>query len=113
MPYIETHVEDTRIILRQPDGMEKVHRWLDEFAKKWPPHVHLEYHRKFRHNRKGVEEVDKMWGHLACSAAKIHLIRDVELYVLMKPMFEVGYPELDELVEKAFKYLPKMDIPRS
>jgi len=105
MAQIETHIEDTRIILRQPDGMEEVHRWLDEFTKKWPPHIYLEYHRQFRHNKEGVEEAQKLFGFIGCCAAKIHLIRDVELYVLKKPMHEVGYPEINELVISAFKYL--------
>jgi hypothetical protein len=111
MSRLQTHIEDTRIILRQPDGMIEVHKWLDEFARKWKPHIHGEYHRKFRHNRKGVEEVNERFGHLGCSAAKIHLIRDVELYILKKPMHEVGYHELDELVERSFQYFPPMDIP--
>lgn len=102
---IKTHCEDTLLILRQGYDFIEVHEWIDEFAKKWPPHIHFEYHRKFRHNKKGLEEIFKKWGADAEDAGKVHLIRDVELFILQKPMFEVKYNELNDLIKKAFNYL--------
>ena len=78
MAYIETHIQDTQIILRQPDGCEEVHIWLDEFAKKYPPHIHLEYHRKFRHNRKGLEEIKKLFGVIGQEAGNIQPYRELD-----------------------------------
>ncbi len=102
MPRLETHEDDCMRLLGAP--FKKVHRWLDEYAKKWNPMVHGEYHRKFRHNRDGVKEVGEMWGPLYERAAKIHMIRDVELYVLSKPFSEVMGDEIDELYEKCIQY---------
>ena len=56
-------------------GWEVVHRWLDYYANHngaaFNPH-----HRIFRHHRKGVEEVRKMWGDQAAKAAELHIIAD-------------------------------------
>ncbi len=54
----------------------EVHKWLDEFAKLYPVTIFEDQHRKFRHNRKGVEEVRKMWGDEAAGAALLHIVRD-------------------------------------
>ena len=56
----ETHIEDCMRLL----GAEfnDVHAWLDQWAAKFPPTTHLEYHRKFLHHRKGVEECRKLFG---------------------------------------------------
>ena len=65
---------------------KEVHEWLDEYAKKYNVFVYSEYHRKFRHHRKGVEEVKEKFGYYASQAAKLHIIRDYEMY-LLKPVF--------------------------
>ena len=44
----ETHEEDCMRLIGAP--FKQVHEWLDEYAKKFRPHIHLEYHRKFRHH---------------------------------------------------------------
>ena len=79
MASIKTHIEDCENILGE--GFEHVHRYLDEFAKRWNPMIYLEYHRQFRHHAKGVEEVKKKWGEYAEKAAKVHIIRDNEMYL--------------------------------
>ena len=102
MAKIETHCDDCMRLL----GAEflKVHKWLDEFTKEWPPHIYLEYHRKFRHNAEGVIEAGELFGPLGDRAAKIHIIRDVELYVLSKEFKKVMGDEIDELYERALNY---------
>ena len=102
MARIESHEEDCQRLIGAP--FSKVHWWLDEYAKKWNPVVHGEYHRQFRHNKEGVIEVGKMWGRLYELAAKIHMIRDVELYVLKKPFREVMGHEIEELYKKCLQY---------
>ena len=98
----ETHIEDCMRLLGAP--FDKVHAWLDQWAAKYPPSTHLEYHRKFLHHKNGVEKCKELFGDLGEKAAKIHIIRDVELYVLRKPFREVMGDEIDELYEKALKY---------
>lgn len=99
----KTHNEDCERILGEP--FEYVHRWLDEFAAKWPPHIHLEYHRKFRHNAEGVKEVGKRWGFYAERAAKLHIIRDNEMYLPGICVMDIMREDLiDDLYEKALKY---------
>lgn len=102
MAKIKTHNEDCERVLGEP--FEKVHRWLDEFAKKWPPPVFLEYHRKFRHNADSVKEVGEKWGFYAERAAKLHIIRDHEMYLNMKVMDIMREDEIDPLYEQALKY---------
>jgi hypothetical protein len=36
------------------------------------------YHRGYRHNKTGIEEVRKRWGDRAARAAEIHIKRDEE-----------------------------------
>jgi hypothetical protein len=108
MAKIETHCDDCQRLL----GAEfrKVHEWLDEFAKKWNPMVHLEYHRQFRHHAKGVAEAKELFGPLGERAAKIHIIRDVEQFVMFgkgKQFREVMGEDIDELYEKALQYCHK------
>ena len=98
----ETHIDDCMRLLGAP--FNDVHTWLDAYAAKYNPFTHLEYHRQFRHHRKGVEKCRELFGPLGERAAKIHIIRDVELYVLKKPFKEVMGDEIDELYEKALIY---------
>lgn len=102
MPRIETHEDDCMRLIGAP--FKEVHEWLDEFAKKWHPMVHGEYHRKFRHHAGGVREVEKRWGPLYALAAKIHLIRDVEIYILGRPFREVMGDDIDALYERCLHY---------
>jgi hypothetical protein len=109
MATIDTHIEDCMRLIGAP--FEKVHRWLDQYAKKFNPHTHLEYHRKFLHHKNGVKRCGELFGPLGERAAKIHIIRDVELYVLSKQFRDVMGDEIDELYEKALKYChPACDV---
>jgi hypothetical protein len=99
----KTHMEDCRRLLGS--GFEHVHAYLDKYAFKWPPPLFLEYHRKFRHHAGGVKAVKELWGDAAEDAAKIHLIRDVEIYVLKDVFWKaVTYNHLDAIYEQALKY---------
>ncbi len=102
MAFIETHIKDCEFFIGK--GFRKVHVWLDEYAKKYPPPIYFEYHRGFRHNAKGVKEIRKKFGFYAEIAAKIHIIRDNEVYILDKMMYNIKMKEIDELYEKALKY---------
>lgn len=97
----KTHIEDCIRLLG--DGYDHVHAYLDFYAKKWPPHLYTEYHRKFRHNGQAVERCKEMWGFYAERAAMIHLIRDNELYVLQKPFCWVEVEEIDELYDRVVR----------
>ena len=99
MAYIKTHIEDCERLLGK--GYYPIHRWLDEYAIDYPVGIYLEYHRKFRHTKDALDKQFKEWGFYEIIAAKIHIIRDVELYVLQKPMDQVEIEEIDELYEKA------------
>lgn len=101
----KTHNEDCERLLGKP--FEHVHAWLDEYVKKYPIRIHLEYHRKFRHHAEGVKHIKKEWGFYAETAAKIHIVRDNELYVLFKPFYEVEIEEIDDLYKKALQYCHK------
>jgi len=94
------------IILRQGYDFIEVHQWLDHWAKKWPPPIFLEYHRAFRHNAWGIQQILEKWGPMAAEAGKVHLVRDVQLYVSHKQMHDIKYDEIDELYTKALRYLP-------
>lgn len=98
----ETHIKDCKHLLGE--GYEDIHEWLDFYAKKYKPFIHLEYHRKFRHNRKTLEKKFKEWNKNQQTAAKIHIVRDCELYVLKKPFKDVRIDEIDGLYEIAIKY---------
>lgn len=103
MAYIGTHNEDCFRILGQE--FDEVNRWMDAWAAKYPPPLFLEFHRKFRHNDWGVKQVKMKWGLPAETAAKIHIIRDVEIYILQDAFYEaVNYENVDELYKRALKY---------
>jgi hypothetical protein len=63
--------------MRLGEEYKEVHLWLDEYAKKYPIHIHGPYHRQFRHNREGVEEVRKKWGNGGARAAEFHILFDM------------------------------------
>ena len=105
MAKIKTHIEDTIALLKHHDGWQDVHIWLDAYVTKYPIAKFQDFHRKFRHNAVGVEYIRKTMGYDASLAAKIHLIRDVEMFVLLKPMRQVKINELHKLTVMAYKYL--------
>lgn len=99
---IKTHNEDCIRVLGEP--FEYVHKWLDEFAKKFNPYTHLEYHRKFRHHDQGVKEVKEKWGFYAEKAAKLHIIRDNDLYLTLPVMEIMREDQIDDLYEEALRF---------
>lgn len=101
MAPISIHFEDCERLLGK--GYIEVHRDLDEMANKYPPPLYLEYHRQFRHTENYIEKF-KYYEKLA---AKIHIIRDYELYVLNKPFYLVEIEEIGGLWEKVKQYLHK------
>jgi len=101
----ETHVDDCMRLLGAP--FDKVHAYLDQYAAKWKPHIHFEYHRKFLHHKNGVEKCREKFGPLGEKAAKIHIIRDVEIYVLhgtRKRFKDIMGDDIDELYERSLQY---------
>jgi len=73
MPSFTEHCAETTAVLGKP--FEEVHRWLDEFAG-LPPYGMR--HRKLRHHLAGIEQVRKLWGDQAATAARLHIIADLK-----------------------------------
>lgn len=107
MATIKTHIEDCERILGE--GFEYVHEWLDEYAKKYNPFIYLEYHRKFRHHAKGVKEVKEKWGEYAEKAAKLHIIRDNDMFLPVPIIDIMREDQIDELYKKALTYCHKVE----
>jgi len=99
MARIETHCEDCIRLLGNP--YIEVHKWLDFYAKQYNPHVYLEYHRRFRHTKEALDAQFANWSEEQQIAAKIHIVRDYEMFILRKLFTEVKLDEIDELFEKA------------
>ena len=95
----KTHMEDCERMLKNP--YEKVHQWLDYYAGMFTIRPYLDYHRFFRHNKRGLIYIKNRWGTLAADAGKIHLIRDYEDMTLNKAMSLVKYYEIDKFCNKA------------
>jgi len=76
MATIKQHCEDCELLLGNP--YKEVHEWLDSYSKEYPPSKFGAYHRQFKHNQDGVNEIRKLWGVEAEMAAKIHLLRDMD-----------------------------------
>jgi hypothetical protein len=102
MAKIKTHIEDCERVLGK--GHEEIHRWMDELAKKWKPYHYLEYHRQFRHHDEAVKYIEKKWGWYASQAARLHIIRDNEMYLPMPVMDIMREDQIQELYEKALHY---------
>jgi len=103
MAKIETHIRDCEFLLGK--GFEDIHRYLDQYAKIFNPMKYGEFHRIFLHNKEGLKEIKENFGFYAEIAAKIHLIRDCEVYILDKMMYYVRNEEIDVLCEKSLKVL--------
>jgi hypothetical protein len=72
--YRQEHMKDCIEFLGEP--YEKVHKWLDRFARIYDVDYFDSYHRSFRHNTYGLKCIYGMWGYESYQAARIHLIRD-------------------------------------
>jgi hypothetical protein len=99
---IKTHIEDCERILGE--DFQYVHDWFDKFAKEWNPHIYLEYHRQFRHNQKGVDYIKEKWGFYAQQSAKLHIIRDNDMYLLLPVIDIMREDQIDKLYEHAVKF---------
>ena len=74
MSFIIFHNDDCQKILGE--SMEKVHLFLDQYAKTFDVRVFGEYHRTFLHNQYGVSIALSRWGEVGRKAALIHIVRD-------------------------------------
>ncbi len=101
MAKIITHIEDCEYFLGK--GFEEVHQYLDQYASIFNPIKYGEFHRIFLHNKQGLKEVKERFGFYGELAGKIHLIRDCEVYILEKMMYNVKNEEIDGLTERALK----------
>ena len=100
MARLKTHCEDCKSLLGSE--FRKVHEWLDRGTEKYPTRIYYEQHRKKTHTLEAIKLLDSEMERLA---AKIHLVRDVELYVLMKPFHKVSLDEIDGLFLEALKWI--------
>ena len=102
MARLKTHEEGCQRLLGSPHT--DIHKWLDEYAEKYPVQVYFEYHRKFRHTEEALTKQFPHWNHQQQLAAKIHIIRDNALFVLTKAFSKVKLEEVDELFNKALGF---------
>ncbi len=100
MAWKHEHEDDCGRLLYYP--WSEVHQYLDELARKYPVMQYDTYHRRFRHNQKGVDYCKKKWGEDAAKAAKIHIVRDWYGYI--------EHLELDEVLDLADKLLDKLHV---
>lgn len=59
------------------EAFERVHLWLDEYAKLYNDPFTKHYHWIHRHHQAGIEEVRHKWGDRAAEAAKLHILSDM------------------------------------
>lgn len=81
----------------------EVHVWLDELSNVLEPGQHVEFdeitpdfplnprHRKYRHNRAGIEMVRKTWGDKAAESATVHVQDDLDCSFEDIPIDEVDF----------------------
>ena len=102
MAKIETHCKDCEAVLGKP--YLEVHEWLDAYAKEYNPFLYFELHRKFRHHDEGVEEAKKLFGHYGAQAAKLHIIRDCELYLGYFDIRALREDQIEGLYQRALNF---------
>lgn len=100
MAKLKTHCEDCKSLLGSE--FRKVHEWLDRDVEKHPPELYFEKHRIKTHCLEAIRGLATEQERLA---AKIHIIRDVELYVLLKSFYKVSLDEIDGLFLEALKWI--------
>ena len=94
MPTFEQHCTDC--LMKLGEKYEDVHRWLDEYAKKYNVWQYGPYHRHFRHHKQGVNEVRRMWGEGAAKAAELHILFDMGYIPNQEPVKEIYKRLLEE-----------------
>lgn len=70
----EEHCKQCTEILGEP--FPEVHKWLDYYFMKFP---YSDRHRRKRHHKAGIADVEKKWGHEAAKAAYLHVISDLKM----------------------------------
>ena len=100
MSYLDVHEDDCIRLLGKP--YSEVHVYLDELADIFPVNKWGAWHRRYRHNMKGVKYCLHKWGEMAEMAAKIHIVRGWYVYI--------DNYNLVEILELADKLLPKLHI---
>lgn len=101
MAKLETHIKDCEQVLG--GSYKEVHEWLDEFAKQYPPHLYFEKHRMFRHTKAGVKEAQNLFGYYGGLAAKLHIIRDYQMYVIFNIKL-LREDDIEKLYKEALKF---------
>ncbi len=91
MAHWKEHVRHCKIILGK--GYDVVHRWLDEMSVKTFP---SKYHRVYRHNEEGLQEIKEKWGEEGYKAGYIHILAD-EGEVMTKAQIKKHY---DDMIKK-------------
>lgn len=94
MAKISVHEKDCIFLLKNP--WTDVHKYLDQYAQKFPPTKYAEYHRSYLHNSYGVIIIRALFGEEAYKAALIHIYRD---WTYLDP---TKY-KLEELINKVEK----------
>lgn len=72
------------------EGFPEVHKYLDYYFGRFP---YFDKHRRKRHHKEGIAEVEKILGHEAAKAAYLHIFDDL-MMDNWKP--EDGIPENEE-----------------
>ena len=72
---------------------EEIHRWLDEFAARYPSHLKYK-HRKYRHHKEGIDEARKLFGDLGALVAEQHILLDNGGWIPERKDYEIE--EYDE-----------------
>ena len=74
MPSFEQHCAEASVTVGA--RLEKVHRWLDEFAGHPPWGMR---HRHLCHHQAGIGDVRRMWGDTASQIARQQILADLRL----------------------------------
>jgi hypothetical protein len=59
------------------EPFERVHLWLDEYAKHYHDPFTKHWHWLHRHHFAGIEDVRHKWGDQAAQAAELHIVSDM------------------------------------
>jgi len=73
MMTFEQHCRQSEEVLGS--SFEEVHKYLD-FYFSFPM---WDKHRRKRHNKKGIKEVERLYGHEAAKAAYLHIVSDLKM----------------------------------
>lgn len=100
MAYLHEHCADCQKLLGRE--WKEVHQWLDALVKEYG-----QDHRRHRHHVEGIEEIRKMWGDEAATAAKIHILVDC-WGIPSKADYENGWVNVNGFTEESTEAEAKM-----